>query len=454
MTPGSGSGGTPAREAFGSKWGFVLAAVGSAVGLGNMWRFSYVASEGGGAAFVILYIAMVAIIGLPLMLAELSVGRRTQLSPVGALRAAGGKGWAWLGVLFVIVGFLILSYYSVIAGWTLRYALESITQGFPGDPGERFVGIASGQGAIAWHLAFMVLTIGIVMVGVQKGIEKAAMVLMPLLFLIVFGLAVWAATLDGAGAGYAFYLTPDLEELMNPAVIRDAAAQAFFSLSLGMGAMLTFASYLSKEQDLNEEAIIISFADFAVAFVAGLVVFPVIFALGLQNTVSESTVGALFIALPGAFEAMGGVGRVVGLFFFLALAVGAITSAISLLEVVTSSFIDEFKVSRRKAAVGMGALIALFGLFSATSLDVLGLVDQLAGEFLLVVGAFFMAIFVGWVMKDPGAELLQGASPRFRKGVPVVMGLVRWVLPPVIGVVLWFQLTDTVAAFQGFFGGG
>jgi neurotransmitter:Na+ symporter, NSS family len=448
----TGSGGTPARELFGSKWGFVLAAVGSAVGLGNMWRFSYVAAEGGGAAFVLLYIVMVLLLGIPLMLSELVVGRRTHLSPGGALRELGGRGWAFLGVLFVLVGFLILSYYSVIAGWTLRFALESAATGFPGEPGAHFEAIASGPWAMVWHLIFMVITIGIVMVGVQKGIERAAVVLMPALFLIVLGLAVWAATLPGSGAGYAYYLTPDLAELMNPDVIRSAASQAFFSLSLGMGAMLTFASYLARDEDLNEQAVTISFADFAVAFTAGLVVFPVIFALGLQDTVGESTVGALFIALPGAFEAMGGVGRVVGVLFFVALAVGAITSAISLLEVVTSSIIDELGASRRNAAVAMGVLIALFGLLSASSLDVLGLVDQVAGELLLAVGALGMSIFVGWVMKDPAAEMLRGAGPRFAGAVPAVVLLVKWLLPPVIAIVVWFQIVATLGVVRGFFG--
>ncbi len=450
----SGSGAKPARELFGTKWGFVLAAVGSAVGLGNMWRFSYVAAEGGGAAFVILYIAMVALLGIPLMLCELVVGRKTHLSPIGALRTLGGKRWAVLGMLFVLVGFLILSYYSVIAGWTLRFAVESALTGFPGEPGAHFTEIASGRGAVMWHLLFMALTISIVMVGVQKGIERAAMILMPTLFLIVLGLAAWATTLPGAGAGYAFYLQPDLGQLLDPGVISQAVAQAFFSLSLGMGAMLTFASYLSKDTDLNQESVTISFADFLVAFTSGLVVFPVMFALGLQDAVTESTVGALFIALPGAFEAMGGVGRIVGVLFFVALAVGAITSAISLLEVVTSSIIDEFGISRRNAAVGMGILIAMFGLLSANSLDILGLVDQFAGELFLAVGALGMSIFVGWFMKDPITELARGAAPGFQAVIPTALVLVRYVLPPVIAVVVWFQILATIEVVRVTFGGG
>ncbi len=444
-----------ARELWGTRWGFVLAAVGSAVGLGNMWRFSYVAAEGGGAAFVLLYVVMVILLGVPLMLCELTIGRRTHLSPIGALRTLGGKGWVPLGGLFVLTGFLILSYYSVIAGWTLRYALEGLSTGFPADPGAHFDAISTGGPAIAFHLAFMALTIGIVMVGVRKGIERAALLLMPTLFLIVVALAVWALTLEGAGAGYGFYLRPDVGELLDGTVLRQAAAQAFFSLSLGMGAMLTFASYLSRDTDLNEEAVTISFADFLVAFTAGLVVFPVIFALGLQDQVSESTVGALFISLPGAFQAMGTVGRIVGTLFFLALVVGALTSALSLLEVVASSIIDELGMQRRNAAVVVGVLIALFGLLSANSLDVLGLVDQIAGDLFLVIGAFFMAVFVGWVMKgDAAEELARGAAPRFVQFIPGILFLVRFVLPPVIGLVLFFSFRDAWGALTGFLGGG
>lgn len=452
--PGAAPAPVPARELFDSRWGFVMAAVGSAVGLGNMWRFAYVAAEGGGAAFLVLYTIMVLFLGIPLMLSELVVGRNTHLSPVGALRKLGGRRWSALGMLFVLAGFLILSYYSVIAGWTMRFAAEAAVSGFAADPGAHFSAIAEGTAASLWHLVFMVGTIGIVMAGVKGGIERAALILMPTLVLIIIALALWAATLDGASEGYAYYLSPDLSRLLDPTVIGLAASQAFFSLSLGMGAMLTFASYLSRDEDLNEQAVIISFADFGVAFVSGLVVFPVIFALGLQGSVGESTVGTLFIALPGAFASMGAAGRIVGLLFFVALGVGAITSAISLLEVVTASVIDEFGITRRKAAIGTGALIALFGLLPAWSTDFLGLVDQIAGALLLAIGGFFMVVFVGWRMKDPAAEMLRGAGPRFAAAVPGVMFLVKWVLPLAIAAVVYVQLGATWTVVQDFLAAG
>lgn len=439
------------REVFGTRLGFILAAVGSAVGLGNMWRFSYAASEGGGAAFVLLYIALTLLAGIPVMLAEMAVGRRGRLSPIGALRKAGGGAWAGMGLVYVAAGLLILSYYSVIAGWTMRYAIEALLFGFPGDPGAHFGAISQGPAAAGFHLVFMGLTIAIVIGGVQKGIEKASTLMMPALFTIVVGLAIWATTLEGGAEGYRFYLQPDFSEIFNLSTFSQAAAQAFFSLSLGMGAMLTFASYLSKKENLNREAVVISFSDFGVAFVAGLVVFPVVFALGLQGQVGESTVGALFISLPGGFESMGTIGRIVGTLFFVALFVGALTSAISLLEVVVSSIIDEFQIPRKSAAIGAGSFIALLGLASAFNTGILGLVDAIAGEFLLVVGGLGMAILVGWVMKAPEEELETGASPGFAKIIPLMLLFLRVVVPPILVVVIYDRFMNVLAVIRDTF---
>jgi NSS family neurotransmitter:Na+ symporter len=442
------------REAFGSRAGFILAAAGSAVGLGNMWRFSYQASEGGGAAFVLLYVVMTLVLGIPIMLGEFGIGRRGQRSPVGSLRRVAGPAWAVVGYGFAVVGVLILSYYSVIAGWTVRYAIEAIIHGFPEDAGTHFGKVASGSGAIAFHVGFMAATVLVVMAGIKGGIERASLILMPALFFIVVGLAAWATTLEGGGAGYEVYLKPDLDELMNPAVWRAAAAQAFFSLSLGMGAMLTFASYLGDEYDMPESATIVAFTDFGVAFVSGLVVFPVVFSLGLQGAVGESTVGALFIALPGAFDAMGMVGHFVGLFFFIALAVGALTSAIAVLEVITASVIDEFGVSRRNAALGTAAIVTIIGILPATSLDALGLMDKIAGELLLLGGVLTIAIVAAWVARSTiQDELIKGASPFWARQVPRIVMMLRYVVPPIVAVVLIFSVKETIAAVHAFIGG-
>jgi NSS family neurotransmitter:Na+ symporter len=398
------------REQWTSRHGFVLAAIGSAVGLGNMWRFSYLAAENGGAAFVILYLLTTLVVGLPVLLAELVLGRGSQKSPIQALTHYGGRAWKPLGLIFVAAGFLILSYYAVIAGWALRYGLAAIASGFDPNAAERFGEVASGWDAFGYHVAFMAITVFVVVGGVSRGIERTSVVLMPVLFVLVVGLALYAATLDGAGAGYAYYLGADFSKLLSLDVLKDATGQAFFSLSLGMGAMLTFASYLGRDINLPRAAAIIAGADIAIAFVAGLVVFPMIFALDLSADVGASTVGALFITLPKAFAEMGSVGRGVGILFFAALIVGALTSAISLLEVVVSSAIDGLGWPRRSAGILLGIAVTVLGAPSAWSTDILGAMDQVANNILLLGGGLALSIFVGWVMAGPIEEVSEGAA--------------------------------------------
>ncbi len=232
----------PQREQWSSRFGFILAAVGSAVGLGNMWRFPYLTAENGGAAFVLLYILLTALVGLPVLLVELTIGRGARRSPVAALGHFGGNAWRALGALFVLSGFLISAYYSVIAGWTLRYGVEGLIWGFPSDAAAHFGQVTGGWSAVAWHLILIGLAVGTVQVGVRRGIERIALFLMPLLFLLDCGLAVYAYTLDGGSAGYRFYLAVDFSRVLDPTTLNHAASQAFFSLSLGMGAIMTFAS--------------------------------------------------------------------------------------------------------------------------------------------------------------------------------------------------------------------
>ena len=421
-----------AREQWGSRAGFVLAAIGSAVGLGNMWRFSYLTAENGGAAFVLLYVGITLVVGLPVLLAELVIGRGSGRSPIRALVHYGGRGWGALGLVFVTAGFLILSYYSVIAGWTLRYAFDAVVTGFAGDPGARFEEIRSGAGAIGWHLLFMATTIAVVLGGVRRGIERVSLVLMPTLFVVITGIAIYAATLSGADAGYSYYLSADFSQIRSLKVFSDAASQAFFSLSLGMGAMLTYASYLGEDQNLPDEALVIALADFGVAFLAGLALFPLIFALGLSQAVGGSTLGALFITLPTAFASMGTAGTTVGVVFFLALAVAALTSAISLLEVVAAAAIDSLGWTRRRAALAGGVAIAVIGVWPALDIGVLGWMDWFAGNVLLLGGGLALAVFVGWVMVDPMSEVSRGAA-----GVRW-FGLWRWLLRiPVPAALAW-----------------
>jgi len=282
--------------------------------------------------------------------------------------------------------------------------------------------------------------------GVKNGIEKAATLLMPALFIILIGMALWAAGLDGSGAGYRFYLTPDMAGLLHPGTIADAAGQTYFSLSLGMGAMLTYASYLGKNHNLPKESSIIAAADFGVAFIAGLVVFPVIFALGFSNLIEGlspgDAEGVLFIALPAAFNSMGVYGRAIAIAFFVALIVGALTSTISLLEVVVSSLIDETRAQRKKVTWLVGGAIAVVGLAPAFDIQWLVRMNNWAGTLFLGIGAFATVIFVGWFMEDPVAELADGASSLTKKTLQAWYQLTRYVLPIVTGTVLYFMIRN------------
>ena len=444
--------GSAPREQWTGRTGFILAAVGSAVGLGNMWRFSYLTAEKGGAAFVLLYLVFTALVGLPVMLAELTIGRGSQRSPVLALEHYGGRAWKPLGVVFVAAGFLILSYYSVIAGWAVRYAADAVFFGFPTASGDYFGEVSEGGDAFAYHLGFMALTVLVVSGGIKGGIERAASLMMPALFVLVVGIAIYAATLEGASAGYRYYLNVDFSKVMDWDVIVAAAGQAFFSLSLGMGAMLTFASYLSRDHNLPNESVTIAGADFGVAFVAGFMVFPLIFALGLQGDVigaDTGTVGALFIALPRAFATMGDAGAVVGVCFFITLIVGALTSAISLLEVVVSAAIDGLGWSRRRAAISMGGAIAVLGLPSAHSIAFLDAMDTLANNLFLVGGGLGLAIFTGYVMQDPAGTAHEGAE---RSGWALLwLPLLRYVVPVVLVTVLIASIPGTIAKLAALF---
>jgi NSS family neurotransmitter:Na+ symporter len=448
--PGTSQTGT-GRELWGTRLGFILAAVGSAVGLGNMWRFSYATAENGGAAFVLFYLLLTFLIGIPVMIAEFGLGRSTRQSPIGALRQAGGNRWVPAGYLFVVAGALILGYYSVIAGWVTRYFVDTLLSPFPADAGAYFGAISAGTGSVIYHLVFITVTIFIVASGVKGGIERLSLYMMPVLFAIVVGLALWAFTLPGAGEGHRYYLTPTISDLFSLDTVARAASQAFFSLSLGMGAMLTYASYLKRESSLPQEATIVAVSDFGVAFFAGLVVFPVIFALGLQQAVGESTVGALFISLPGAFQAMGATGRAVGLLFFFALFIGAITSAVSLLEVVTSSVIDNWRLDRRKAALVAGTVIALIGILPAYNTDVLGAMDAVASDVFLPLGGLLIALLVGWNMGDRIDAFAEGASPTVRSLMGGWLWTLRIIVPVFLVIVLSRTIPTAIQAVRGVF---
>lgn len=416
------------RENWGSKIGFILAAAGSAVGLGNIWKFPYIAGENGGAAFIFVYLICIAIIGLPVLIAEVLLGRTTQRNPVGAFRKlSNSKAWIAVGGLGVISGFVILSFYGVVAGWSFGYVIESIKGTFfqfskVGDSGAYFTSLTSNVTWIISYLAiFMVLTMLIVYFGVQKGIERASKIMMPLLIIILFILMIKGLTMDGASRGVDFLLKPDWSHI-TPGAVLIALGHAFFTLSLGMGAMMTYGSYMSKKDNIPSAAVQIVFLDTIVALIAGVAIFTAVFATGQSPDVGP---GLIFHTLPVVFTKMSG-GYVFSIMFFLLLTIAALTSAISLLEVVIAYFVDERDWKRHNAVIVFGFITFLVGVPSALSFNVMSefkifglnffdFVDFLASNILLPLGGLLISIFVAyvWGLDKAVLNLKEGAEKLF-----------------------------------------
>ncbi|MCX7982555.1 MAG: sodium-dependent transporter [Syntrophales bacterium] len=397
------------REHWGSKLGFVMAAAGSAVGLGNIWKFPYLTGSKGGAAFVIIYLLAVIILGLPIMIAELVIGRHTERNPVGAFKSmVGGTPWVLVGYLGVISGFLILSFYSVVGGWTIGYIVKGLTGmlsnlNTPDVAAREFREFtANPLSSLIYHLLFMASCMYIVFGGVKGGIEKWNKVLMPLLFAILLVLIGRGFFSGGMEKGLSFYLTPDFSKITTDTIIA-ALGQAFFSLSLGMGAMITYGSYLSRSERILTAAFWIVFLDTAVALLAGFAVFPSVFAMELSPAEGP---GLVFHVVPAVFARMPG-GQFFAVLFFFLLFLAAVTSGVSLLEVVCAYFIDEKGWSRHRAVIIMGTIIALLGVPSALSFGCLShvkmlggtffdFIDKLTSNYMLPLGGFFIAICLGW----------------------------------------------------------
>ena len=402
------------REQWNSKLGFILAAVGSAVGLGNLWGFAYRSSQGGGAAFVLLYIFVVLVVGIPIFVAEFSLGRSTNTSAVLAPIKAAGKKWSALGFLFLVAPLAIASYYAVIMGWTADIFFQSLIVGLPentSQAGESFNLIHNGTRDFVGQIFSLVLALYIVSGGIRKGIEKLNKICMPILFIILLGLVIWAAFLGNAGEGYRNFLFDfDLSQLANPTTIRNAFSQAFFSLSLGIGIMITYASYLNKKSNLTKQAVQIASLDTAVGLMAGLITFPIIFTFGLNETISNSTIATLFITIPSGLGQFGLIGRLVAILFFGLAYIAAITSLVSLIEIPVSSLIDKFKIKRNKASFITIVFTFLLGIPSALSTDLLGNIDAIANV-LLILGGFLVSFLIGWVLpKTLDKELTNSGS--------------------------------------------
>ena len=432
------------RATLGGKLSAVLVAAGSSVGLGNIWRFPYVAGENGGGAFLAIYILCVLIVGLPLMIAEFSVGRASHLNAVGAYRKLDRK-WSFLGYNGVLAAFLILGFYFVVSGWTAEYMVHSVTGELARYTSaeeytamfDRF--IQNPWRPLLYTALFIVATHFVIALGVQKGIERSAKVLMPLLFLILVVLAVHSLLMPGGGEGLRFFLKPDFSKI-TPATVLTAMGQAFFSLSIGIGTMVTYASYFKPETNLRHTALNVTILDTLVALLAGIAIFPAVFSVGIEPSSGPSLV---FITLPGIFNGMP-LSMVWSSIFFLLLVVAALTSTISLHEVITAYMHEEWHLSRRAAAWATTASTIVLAALASLSLGILngwkicGLnlfdsLDFLTANILLPAGGFFTCIFVGWRLdrRILRKQITNGDTLRFRIE-SLFLFLLRYLCPAVL----------------------
>lgn len=434
-----------ARDSFGSRFGALVAMAGSAVGLGNLWRFPYLVGENGGAAFIVVYILMVFLLCLPIFISEFLIGRRSQKNAFAAYRdLSGGSAWKWVGMFTVIVPLVVLSYYSVIGGWSIEYLFKSVTFSFTagdtqGAMSTMFTDFVSSTWApLISHTVFMLVTTLIVMVGIKDGIEKFSKVMMPMLFVMVLAIAVYSLTLPGAGKGIDYLFNPDFSKIDGKACAA-ALGQAFFSLSLGFGTIMTYASYVDKNENPLFQSTATAVSDLMFAMIAGLAIMPAVFAFGLDP---QSGPGLVFETLPYVFSQMP-AGGVIAIVFFVALLVAALTSSISMLEVAVAYLVEEKGFTRTAACVvlfvicwAVGALCSLsFGPLSNVRIaghSIFDFFDSLSSNVLMTLGSLLTVLFVGWRLKktDIYDEFTNGSSLATNVRIfGILWFLIRYVCP-------------------------
>jgi len=446
------------RDSFTSKFGVIAAAAGSAIGLGNIWRFPYVLGENGGGAFLLVYLAFILAIGVPVMMSEFIIGRKAQLNPVGAFKMIRpGKPWYLIGLLGVVSAFIILAFYTVVAGWTLEYLVQSVIWlvspskfGFSEMSTEQLRGFFTDQfhnfqhgswRPIIWFGVMMLFTGLIVISGVKDGIEKYAKILMPLLLVLLLVLVVRALTLDNAREGVVFLFKPDFS-LIKTKTVLEALGQAFFSLSIGMGTLITYGSYIPKKENLGSTALSVAVADTFIAVIAGLAIFPAVFAFNISPDAGPDLV---YITLPVIFTKMT-AGMVWAFIFFLLLCFAAVTSTISVLEVIVAYFSEQLGMKRKNATILAMVSVGFLGLlctfswnvladFRVMDMTVFGLFNA-SPDILLPLGGFFIVIFIGWVLQKDVVkeELTSGGTFRVRY-MKVFLFIVRFVAPLAIALV-------------------
>ena len=433
------------RDSFGSRFGALVAMAGSAVGLGNLWRFPYLVGENGGAAFIVVYIVLLFIICLPIFISEFVVGRRSQKNAFAAFRdLSGGTAWRWVGLITVIVPLIVLSYYSVIGGWSIDYLLKSLSFSFTGGESQNAINtmftdlVTSTWTPVISLTAFLLATTLIVMVGIKDGIEKFSKVMMPLLFFIVIGIAVYSMTLPGAKAGLDYLFRPDFSKI-DAKVCAAALGQAFFSLSIGFGTSLNYASYVDKKENTLFQSSATAISDLAFALIAGMAIMPAVFAFGLNP---QSGPGLVFETLPYVFGQMP-AGGVIAILFFIALLVAALTSSISMLEVAVAYLVEEKNFSRVAACLVLFAICMVIGIFCSLSFGPLAdfkiagrtifdFFDHLSSNVLMTLGSLLTVLFVGWKLKktDIYDEFTNGGTISTNVRIfGVLWFLIRYICP-------------------------
>jgi len=396
------------RDSFSSKFGIIAAAAGSAIGLGNVWKFPYIAGENGGGAFLLVYLFFIVFIGVPVMMSEFIIGRKAQQNVFGAFRQLSSSGfWRIIGIMGVLAAFFILSFYGTVAGWTMEYLFLAIKNSFAGKSGDQindmFISFSTGTyKPVFWQALFMALTALIVIGGIKKGIEKYSKILMPMLIVIIIYLDISAISLKGGFSGLKFLFYPDFNKI-TPKCLIDALGHSFFTLSLGMGVLMTYASYFQKDTDLTKTSVIVAVADTIVALLAGIAIFPAVFAFQIAPA---SGPGLVFMSLPNIFGQMPG-GYLFAILFFLLLGVAALTSSISILEVVVTYLSEESNMSRTKATIISALAITVLGVLCTLSLgplngihffglNIFDTLDKIASNILLPLGGMLISIFIGW----------------------------------------------------------
>ena len=441
------------RINFSNKMAVVAAAAGSAVGLGNIWRFPYELGQSGGAAFLIIYLFFVVVIGMPLMMSEFVIGRMGQGNAVGAFKKiAPGKSWWLIGVMGVLTAFFIMGFYSVISGWTLEYIYQAVSNQFANKDtvalSQAFTAFSSDTvRPLFWMAVFMIIAATIIILGVKDGIEKSTKFLMPLLLIIIIILGIRSITLPGGAVGLKYLFQPDFTKI-TPSVVLSAMGQAFFSLSLGMGCMITYGSYINVKNHLSHTVFEVTALDTLISVLAAIAIFPAVFAMGINPAQGPELV---FITLPNVFAQIPG-GYIWSILFFILLCVAALTSAISLMEVVVAYLVEELKIKRIKTTILVSVVIMLLGVLASLSFGIwkdvhifgmnfFDLFDNITSKVLMPIGGLMISIFTGWFLskkriKEEMSSYGKFSTPYFR----AFIFLVKYIAPLCILLVILHQI--------------